>query len=75
MLQPGEAIGDVVINEWDMADSYEAAIDTIEWGKHTDSYTVLDRKTLSISFNRMDYSGQWSVWQEWACELAESMDA
>ena len=68
VLQRGETLTDVVVNDWNVADSYEVTIDTIEWSQSTDSHTVVDRKTLNIKFT-------WgSSKQEWNCELAESMD-
>ena len=72
-LRQGGDIGDVVVNVRGIAESYETAIDSIEWKEYEDSITVLDRKTLSINF--MDYSANVFIQQEWTCELAESMDA
>jgi hypothetical protein len=72
VLQKGEELGDVVVNEWEMADSYHVGIDTVRWQKYPDRpkwETVLDRKTLEIKYT-------WgSTVQEWICEVAESMEA
>ena len=76
MVQRGRAAGDVVVGEWEMTDAYDTNIDTVRWEPTTLHSAVLDRKTLSMKTYTWDsYTKQWSVAQEWACELAESMDA
>ena len=68
LLQRGDNY-EVVINEWELADSYQTDIDKITWRQSTDSVTTLDRKTLKIDFEWGEMS------QAWECEIAASMEA
>jgi len=54
---------------YEVGQSYETKVDTVEWRNSPDSLTVLNRKTLDIEFRWHNNA------QSWKCDLAESMGA